>query len=341
MDLGAGDRAALQRHALAVHRVLPGRRQASRDTAWDARLVLGGAVAARPGDERVRPCRRARSSTPRSTRRRLTAAASSSRSPPTHYSYAWAKPILVRGAGGAVVERRSSQAGDRTSAFWRYVYPEVPGAPQPPNAGAHLFTTTRACRIDRTSRGSSDSGRAIDGPQTAPDRCSSRSGVPGSVVYARSSGLPIRLATRLRVCRVGATRRSRRRCSTSVPADRAASTRRRSGRLAGDRTAPLRSPPTFRSAVSTARCAGRLERRSGVPAGARARAEVPGITRRPSRLPAASALGTTETAELSPITAPSGAAPQQDHIEERTQPLVADVAGGPSGDRQAVIAGHG
>jgi hypothetical protein len=56
-----------------------------------------------------------------------------------HFSYAWAK----QSSYGVQAERwwkQISQAGDRTGAFWRYVYPNVPAGPQPPSAGAHLFT---------------------------------------------------------------------------------------------------------------------------------------------------------------------------------------------------------
>ena len=56
-----------------------------------------------------------------------------------HYSYAWAKQSSY-GVQAARWWKQISQAGDRTSAFWRYVYPEVPGGPQPRSAGAHLFT---------------------------------------------------------------------------------------------------------------------------------------------------------------------------------------------------------
>ena len=56
-----------------------------------------------------------------------------------HYSYAWAKQSSY-GVQAARWWKQISQAGDRTSAFWRYIYPEVPGGPHPPNAGAHLFT---------------------------------------------------------------------------------------------------------------------------------------------------------------------------------------------------------
>ena len=55
-----------------------------------------------------------------------------------HFSYGWAK----RSADGLQAARwwkQISRAGDRTTAFWRYVYPTF-GRPEPPNAGAHLFT---------------------------------------------------------------------------------------------------------------------------------------------------------------------------------------------------------
>jgi hypothetical protein len=55
-----------------------------------------------------------------------------------HFSYAWAKQSSD-GMQAARWWKQIGQAGNRTSAFWHYVYP-VFGAPEPPNAGAHLFT---------------------------------------------------------------------------------------------------------------------------------------------------------------------------------------------------------
>jgi hypothetical protein len=55
-----------------------------------------------------------------------------------HFSYAWAKQSSY-GVQAASWWKRISQAGDRTTAFWSYVYPN-PGGPEPPDAGAHLFT---------------------------------------------------------------------------------------------------------------------------------------------------------------------------------------------------------
>jgi hypothetical protein len=55
-----------------------------------------------------------------------------------HFSYAWA----MRSSDGVQAARwwrQISQAGNRTGPFWRYVYPNS-GGPEPPNAGAHLFT---------------------------------------------------------------------------------------------------------------------------------------------------------------------------------------------------------
>jgi hypothetical protein len=55
-----------------------------------------------------------------------------------HFSYGWAKQSAY-GVQAALWWKQISQAGDRTAAFWRYVYPNF-GGPEPPNAGAHLFT---------------------------------------------------------------------------------------------------------------------------------------------------------------------------------------------------------
>ncbi|MHB1570556.1 MAG: hypothetical protein ACYC0H_15330 [Solirubrobacteraceae bacterium] len=56
-----------------------------------------------------------------------------------HFSYRWAR----QSSDGVQAEQwwnQISQAGDRTSAFWRFVYPNVPGEQQPTYAGANLFT---------------------------------------------------------------------------------------------------------------------------------------------------------------------------------------------------------
>jgi hypothetical protein len=55
-----------------------------------------------------------------------------------HFSYAWAKRSSY-GLQAARWWRQISLAGNRTGPFWRYVYPNF-GGPEPPNAGAHLFT---------------------------------------------------------------------------------------------------------------------------------------------------------------------------------------------------------
>jgi hypothetical protein len=55
-----------------------------------------------------------------------------------HFSYAWAKQSLY-GVQASRWWKQISQAGDRASPFWRFVYPNF-GGPEPPNAGAHLFT---------------------------------------------------------------------------------------------------------------------------------------------------------------------------------------------------------